>query len=200
MYIKYSKMEIATKQSQRFKKRDQTLSGIYSRMLVTRNIMLPINMIGKNIKQTLETSISSNYEGKCVAEGFIKKNSSKIVTYSSGTVERGYYVSFVVVFECDVCFPVEGMLIPCIAKNITKAGIRGISAYEIPSPIDVFLARDHHYMSNDFNEIKEGDNFNVRVIGQRFELNDKQISVIAEFVKPRVEKEIPKPKLVIENG
>jgi DNA-directed RNA polymerase subunit E'/Rpb7 len=201
MSIKYSKMEIATKQPQKFKKREQKLSSIYSRMLVTRNIMLPINAIGKNIKQTLEDAISMNYEGKCVAEGFIKKQSSKIVTYSSGTVERGFYVSFHVVFECDVCFPVEGMLIHCIAKNITKAGVRAISADEVPSPIDVFLARDHHYMSNDFNEIKEGDDFNVRVIGQRFELNDKQISVIAEFVKPRVEKEIPKtkPKLVIEN-
>jgi len=205
MCIKYIKMDIGIKQPQKFKKREQKLSSIYSRTLVTRNIMLPINVIGKNIKQTLEDTISMNYEGKCVTEGFIKKQSSKIVSYSCGTIERGFYVSFVVVFECDVCFPVEGMLIHCIAKNITKAGIRAISADEIPSPIDVFLARDHHYISNDFNEIKEGDDFNVRVIGQRFELNDKQISVIAEFVKPRIEKEfikdVPKskPKLVIEN-
>ena len=199
-------MEIATKQPQKLKKKEQRLTSIYSRMLVTRNIMLPINMIGKNIRQTLEESISANYEGKCVAEGFIKQKSSKIVTYSCGTVDRGIYISFEVVFECDVCFPVEGMLIHCIAKNITKAGIRAISADETPSPVDIFLARDHHYMSNEFNDIKEGDDFNVRVIGQRFELNDKQVSVLAEYVKPRVEKdftkitkEMPKPRLVIEN-
>lgn len=200
-------MEFATKQPQKLKKKEQRLTSIYSRMLVSRNIVLPINMIGKNIKERLEESISSNYEGKCVAEGFIKQKSSKIVTYSSGIVERGNNVSFQVVFECDVCFPVEGMLIHCIAKNITKAGIRAISADETPSPVDIFLARDHHYMSNDFNDIKEGDDFNVRVIGQRFELNDKQVSVLAEYIKPRIEKDftkqdkfLSKPRLVIENG
>ena len=36
-------------------------------------------------------------------------------------------------------------------------------------------------MSN-FNSINEGDIFLVRVLGQRFELNDKQISIIGELV------------------
>jgi hypothetical protein len=98
---------------------------------------------------------------------------------------------FETVFECDVCFPVEGMLIPCVAKNITKAGIRCESANEVPSPIIVFIAKDHHYSSSQFNEIKEGDKLNVKVIGQRFELHDKYISIIGELVR---DKEVPRPK------
>jgi hypothetical protein len=41
----------------------------------------------------------------------------------------------------------------------------------------------------------------VRIIGQRFELNDKYISVIAEIIKPKigVEHDEKKPKLVIED-
>jgi hypothetical protein len=90
-----------------------------------------------------------------------------------------------------VCFPVEGTLISCIAKNITKAGIRAESSDEIPSPIVVFIARDHHYNSEQFNEIKEGDKFTARVIGQRFELNDKYISIIAELkVERKIERKI----------
>ena len=67
----------------------------------------------------------------------------------------------------------------------------------------MFLAKDHHFNSTQFAEVKEGDKINVRVIGQRFELNDKYISIIAELVK---EKEVligafqkeKKPKIVIK--
>lgn len=191
----------------RMKKREQVISPIYSRSLLTRSVMLPITSIGKNINETIQTYISANFEGKCIAEGYVKPNSSKIVTLSSGIIERGNQIVFTVVFECNVCFPVEGALIQCIAKNITNAGVRGISADDFPSPVDVFLARDHHYLLSEMNDIKEGDKFVARVIGQRFELNDKQVSVIAELVRPKdkefvkkpAAKEPNKPRIVIED-
>ena len=167
--------------------KDAKLSTIYSRCLITRNIVLPITSIGTNIREIINKKIHDNYEGKCLVEGFIENNSTKIVSHSSGLIQRGTNITFVVVFECNVCFPVEGTLISCIAKNITKAGIRAESSDEIPSPIVVFIARDHHYNSEQFNEIKEGDKFTARVIGQRFELNDKYISIIAEL---KVERKI----------
>ena len=175
------------------KKKELILSSIYSRAIITRNVTLSINVIGKNLKQVIEEYISFNYEGKCIVEGFIKPNSTKIINYSSGTIKRGNYVSFDVVFECELCFPVEGTIIACIAKTNTKAGITAESVDEKPSPIIVFIARDHHYSSSYFNEIQEGDKINIKVIGQRFELNDKYISIIGELMKQH------KPKLVIED-
>ena len=85
---------------------------------------MPITSIGKNLQEVIEENIKTTFEGRCVVEGYIKHNSSKIITYSSGSIQRGNYISFEVVFECDVCFPIEGMTIQCVAKNITKAGIR----------------------------------------------------------------------------
>jgi DNA-directed RNA polymerase subunit E'/Rpb7 len=171
--------------------KDGKLSTIYSRCLITRNIVLPITSIGTNIREIINKKIHDNYEGKCLVEGFIEKNSTKIVSHSSGLIQRGTNITFVVVFECNVCFPVEGTLISCIAKNITKAGIRAESSDEMPSPIVVFIARDHHYNSEQFNEIKEGDKFTARVIGQRFELNDKYVSIIAELkVERKIERKI----------
>jgi len=198
-------MEPVTKQLHQKKKRDNRIQSVYSRCLLTRKIILPITTIGKNLNETIEESIKTNFEGKCVVEGYIKLNSSKIITYSSGIVIRGNLISFEVVFECDVCFPVEGMLISCIAKNITKAGVRAESANDVPSPIVVFIAKDHHYSVQQFNEIKEGDKISIRVIGQRFELNDKYISIIGELVKEKPEfishksKPVYKPRLVIED-
>lgn len=191
-----------------YKKKEIKYSGIYSRSLITRSVVLPIVTIGKNIKETIEKCIAINFEGKCIVEGFVKPDSSKIVTYSSGVVQ-GTNIKFEVVFECQICCPVEGMLIPCVAKNITKAGIRAESDEEIPSPIIVFIMRDHHYMSKYFSSINENDKIMVRVIGQRFELNDKYVSIIGEAVEPKKDfqtgpksgvKKVTsnKPKLVIE--
>jgi DNA-directed RNA polymerase subunit E'/Rpb7 len=199
-------METFAKHSQQKNKRKENrIQSIYSRCLITRNIVLPITAIGKNIRETIEENIKFKFEGKCLVEGYIKPNSSNIITHSSGLVIRGNLISFEVVFECEVCFPVEGMIISCVAKNITKAGIRAESATDVPSPVVVFIAKDHHYTNNYFSEIKEGDNINVKVIGQRFELNDKYISIIGEVIKPKIDKdympktkETSKPRIVIE--
>jgi DNA-directed RNA polymerase subunit E'/Rpb7 len=186
---------------QKIKRKETKLTTIYSRCLITRNIVLPITNIGKNIKEVIEENIKSNFESKCLVEGFIKPNSAKIITYSSGIIYRGSSVSFEVIFECEVCFPVEGMLVSCVAKNITKAGIRAESSTEVPSPVVVFIAKDHHYNVSHFNDVKEGDKINVRVIGQRFELNDKFVSIIGELVKEKefVPTENKKPRIVIED-
>jgi len=196
-------METITKQPQYKKRRENRIQTVYSRCLINRKIVLPITTIGKNLKETIEENIQATFEGKCVVEGYIKPNSVKIISYSSGTIERGNTILFEVVFECDVCFPVEGMLIPCVAKNITKAGIRAESANDVPSPVVVFIAKDHHYSVPHFADVKEGDKITVRVIGQRFELNDKYVSIIGELVKEKDftqmnTKKPTKPRIVIE--
>ena len=175
--------------------KDSQVRTIYTRTLITRNLKLPITAIGQNLKQTIEETIKSLVEGKCIVEGFVKHNSVEIITYSSGEI-KGDKVLFEAVFYCDVCFPVAGMLLNCIAKNITKAGIKGESADEGISPVVVFIARDHYFANDYFNSIQEGNRFTARVIAQRFELNDKYVSVIAEIVPPK--KQYNKPKLNIE--
>lgn len=170
-----------SKQKKTGKRKDSRLDSIYSKCLITKSIILEMKYIGKQLKGVIEKKIKSNIEGKCIVEGFVKFDSVKIISYSSGVV-TSEKIRFDVAIECEVCSPVEGMLINCVARNITKAGIRADSADESPSPIICFIARDHHSSMSNFNAINEGDTFLVRVLGQRFELNDKQISIIGELV------------------
>ena len=157
------------------------VQGLYNQILITQTVPVHINNIGDNIKETLEKAISSKIEGKCIVDGYIKPNTVDIITFSSGLI-KGEYVIFEVVFQCLVCSPVEGMHIKCIAKNINKAGIRA-EVNEKMSPVVIFIARDHNYTSPMFSQVKENDEIKVRVIGQRFELNDKYISIIAELLE-----------------
>jgi DNA-directed RNA polymerase subunit E'/Rpb7 len=153
--------------------------------------------IDKNLKETITKKIKKEYEGKCIVEGYIQKDSCQILSYSSGLI-KGVNIIYDVVFKCKTCFPIEGMNINCIAINITKsAGIRAEIAGIKPSPAVIFITRDHHYNDDYFSQIKEGDTFSATVIGQRFELNDKFISIIAKLIQPSSEKtHNAKPKFV----
>jgi hypothetical protein len=112
----------------------------------------------------------------------VKPGSIKIINISSGTLQ-GRFIEFEVVFECNICCPVEGMQIKCYAKNITQAGIRAFTSLdEKNSPVIIYVSRDHHSTNEDFNSIREKDAIRIRVIGQRFELNDKQVSIIGELL------------------
>ena len=153
--------------------------GLYMLSIITRKITLPFTSVGSNIRELIEKKLKNDLEGKCSVEGFIRPNSVRIESYSSGTL-KGSNVIFDVIIECLVCSPVEGMKFQVNVVNITKAGLR--CDVGEGSPIDVFIARDHHYNNPKFQEVGVGDKIRISVIGQRYEINDERISVIAEMV------------------
>ena len=167
--------------------------GIFMKNVLTRNISIPFNSIGSNIKLNIKKILEEKLYGKCSKEGYIRKNSINILSYSSGLVQADMVV-FEVMFECLVCSPVEGQIIKCKVVNITRAGIRAVYDKEKPSPITVFIARDHHYNQEQFSKIKEEEDVVIRVIGTRFELNDETISILGEL-KPQKRK--PKVKVTV---
>lgn len=162
---------------------------IYSKSILTKKMTLPIKMVNKMLDETIKKNIVEKYEGKCVVEGYIKKDSYKLISKSSGVIE-GNTINMDIVFECEICHPVEGMTINCVIKNKTKAGIRA-EIDEEPSPVIIFIARDHHNNNQNFIKAQEGDPITVSVVGQRYELNDKYISVIGEL------KNVSQAKLLI---
>ena len=91
---------------------------------------------------------------------------------------------------------------PCSAATPARAQRPSFSAElpETPTPLVVFLARDHHYKNTEyFSSVKENDEINVKIIGQRFELNDVAISVIGEIIHPEKNKKPKrKPKIIID--
>ena len=49
-----------------------------------------------------------------------------------------------------------------MSKNITLAGIRAVS-FDDPSPVVIYVSRDHHNSNNYFNSINEGDIINIKI-------------------------------------
>lgn len=175
--------------------------GVYVRNMISMKVFLKIREVGRNTKGNLERKIVEKTEGKCIPEGYIRPDSVRVLSYSSGVVNLEN-IEFQVVFECLVCNPVEGMHVECVVKTITKAGIHGEVVTEKGYvPLKVFVARDHNYSNKLFGEVKEGAKVKVKIIGKRFELNDPYIVAIASLVDMGKERRAPtnrdKPKIVI---
>ena len=169
--------------------------NIYSNAIISKTCYIPIINVGSNIKDTLKLSLANEIEGKCIVEGYIKPDSVKVISYSNGII-YGVNIRFDVIIECIACCLVEGTHINCIVKNITKAGIRA-EVDETPTPVVIFIARDHNYMSKQFSLIEENQIIKIKVIGQRYELNDKYISIIAELVSEKSKHKSVKSQLSI---
>ena len=151
---------------------------IYIKNILTQKVQIEFKNINSNLEETIENIIKQK-EGICIKEGYVKPNSVKLLSYSSGELYSNY-VDFQVVYECLITNPVESMIINCNVKSITKIGIRAELNAEI-NPFLIFIARDHHYDNENFSKIQVNDIINVKIIGKRFELFDKYISIIGEL-------------------
>jgi DNA-directed RNA polymerase subunit E'/Rpb7 len=169
--------------------------GIYMQNILQRKIQIPFTQVGSNISEIIEAKLIENYSGICIKEGFVKENSIRLLNNSSGTL-NGAFVDFNTNFECLLCKPVEGMKLRAQVKNITKAGLRCEAKGDM-SPFIAFVARDHHFQSKDFASIKVDDEIMIKVIGIRYELNDKYISIIGEFIPNKRPKIVIKKKLKV---
>ena len=168
--------------------------GVYIKSILTKKTILSITEVGSNTKKILEEKITSGVEGKCIAEGFIRPGSVRIISYSSGVVNADN-VEFQTVFECMICHPVEDMKIECTSKTITKAGIHAqVVDMNDVIPVTVFIARDHHNTDKHFNTIKENMDIVVKVIGIRYELNDPYICVIGQLIEKKLV-QVKKPRI-----
>ena len=164
-----------------YKKKITKTTEIYTPAIMNKSFVIPFEKYDKNINNTLLQFVKKQLEGKCLKEGYVKPDSIELIEYSPGSI-IGDKLKFQISLQCLVCYPVEGMIIDCTVKNVTKAGIRAeISKYE-KSPMVIFVARDHHYDSERFSKIAENDIIQVKIIGMRFELNDSYVSVIAELI------------------
>ena len=162
---------------------------VYTQSMLSRKVNLPIVHIGNRLDSHIRAAVKHMCEGRCVEEGYVKVDSVRVVSKSCGVALTNHaHVEFHVVFECMVCYPVEGTEYACYATTITKAGVTAeiypSDSLESSKPLVIYIARDHHYNTSEIDEITKNDRIRVRCLGVRFELNDSFISAIAEYKGP----------------
>ena len=156
--------------------------SIYNKSLLQTKVILSVTEVGRNLQDNLVLKIERKIGGKCIHDGYIQPKSIELVSHSSGNI-LGEYIEFHVVYHCNVCNPPDDMELECVCKTVTKAGVHAqVMDEHGNAPITVFVAREHED-ANAFQDMKEGDVLRVCVLGQRFELNDDCVCVIATLVE-----------------
>lgn len=153
--------------------------GLYTRVLVARRINLAASAVSSEMDDVIVAGLRKRLEGRCGTDGYVKPGSVELQRISAGKAD-GALVEYHAGVTMEVCLPVEGQKIRCVAKDVTKAGVR-CAALVTPSPVVIFVARDHHAQNEAFQKITPGDELVVEVLGQRFELGDEYVAVIARL-------------------
>ena len=146
--------------------------------------------LNNNLTRKIVSKIRSDVEGKCIKNGYVKKGSVKLLKRSLGETLTSQFngaVIYHVEYLVDLCNPLEGASIECQVLNVNKMGALAGMVGSIESPLNILLAKQHHIENAEFEDLKDNDIINIKVLGKRYEFGDSQISIIglleSEYIK-----------------
>jgi DNA-directed RNA polymerase subunit E'/Rpb7 len=154
------------------------MENIYFNNIVKKKIIVNPKHMG-NIDNYIESYLKTNYEGKCIAEGYVKPDTIKIVRRSIGSITGSRFsgdVTYMIEYSAEICNPVIGNIIECKVKNINKLGLLCNNG-----PVTVIVGKKFHDNLEDINKIKEGDSINVEIIAKKIQLNKEEIQVVGKI-------------------
>lgn len=171
------------------------MDPLFERRELTRNVHVEARFLQRNIEASLLGQLRSKYEGVCVAEGYIQPQTITIVEHSMGRMNliKGG-IDYVVRFQADICLPHPGQTFRVPVTLTSKIGVHAEM-----SPIKVLLPRDLHIGLPEFEEIKEGQTVEFKVVGSRFQQGDEHIVVLGKLEKT-IRPEAPAPVATTEES
>lgn len=144
------------------------------------------------------SKLRRNLEGVCSRYGYIKEGSLEIVKRSAGKLMKQHFngfIQFTVLCKGEVCNPAEDSIIKAKVVNKNALGILAESYIEGSSEpvLDIIVPKKTAGVVSeiDVEDLSIGDEIFVRVIGKRFQLNDKKIAIIGRVVADKEKSDIP---------
>jgi len=154
------------------------MDPLFERRQLTKKVHIHSKFLQQNIQSSILAQLKAMYEGKCIPEGYIHRNSVTIANYSLG---RANYikggVDYDVVFQADICMPHVGQRFKAPVKLRSKVGIHA----ETP-PIKVLIPRDLHLGNEEFESVKVDEDVEFEVIGAQFKQEDQTIVVVGKLL------------------
>lgn len=147
-----------------------------------------------DFSDNLLRKLQNSLEGICTRHGYIKPSSLEIVRRSAGQFVKQHFnghLRFDVVCRAEVCNPPINTIVEAIIKNKNELGIHAESSLhmgdnDVPV-LDIIIPKRAAGIQSeiDLTEFDVGDRIFVEVLGKRFQLNDRKISIIGRAVKDK---------------
>lgn len=145
-----------------------------------------------NMDELIRERLQKSLEGVCSRFGYIRPGSIDIVRRSMGCLMKAHFnghIRYDVVCKAEVCNPARGMVFKVTVRNKNELGILAeghivMDGNRMPV-LDVLIPRRSAGITSDIDldEVNTGDEIHVEVLGKRYQLLDKKISIIARAIK-----------------
>ena len=139
-------------------------------------------------QERLEDKLKKNFEGICTKHGFIKPGSIEIIKKSPGTFIKEYfngYIKFEIQCRAETCNPVQGSIVSAVIKNKNQLGILAESSMDDLPILDIIVPIKTAGIISQINvdTLQIGDTISVEVMGKKFQMSDRKISVIGRVIQ-----------------
>lgn len=163
---------------------DKGMNAIFTRVLLTEKVKLEPVFLTKAYRDEVLNRLKLKVEGICTKHGFIRPDSIELHKVCIGRVEiigLNGNTTYDVQFWADVCNPLLGSVIRCKVSNVNKFGILA----EAEGVVEAIVAKNsvNIHSEVELDKIRIGDDILVEVLGKKYELNDKKISIIGKAVQ-----------------
>jgi DNA-directed RNA polymerase subunit E'/Rpb7 len=154
------------------------MDPLFERRALTKKVHIHAKFLQRNIQASLMAQLKMQYQGRCLTEGYIHKDS---ITITNSSVGRANYirggVDYDVGFQADVCMPHIGQRFK--APIVLKSKI-GLHAEVIP--IKVLIPRDLHIGNESFEAVNVAQEIEFEVVGTQFKQGDEEIIVVGKLL------------------
>jgi DNA-directed RNA polymerase subunit E'/Rpb7 len=162
------------------------MESLFERRELTKKVHIHARFIQKNIQASLLSQLKVKFQGRCLAEGYMQRDSITILAYSIGRLNylRGG-ADYDVTFQADICMPHVGQVFKAPASLRSKIGIHA----EL-EPMRILIPRDLHIGNELFEKVEVNDEIEFEVVGTQFKQGDEDIIVVGKLLGQTVEPEI----------
>ena len=169
-------------------------SGLtFTRSLVRDMVLVKPQFLGANYRDVILEQLRSKHEGGCSRHGYILAGSIAMHRVSLGHVEAATLngdVRYEVQYYASICNPAVGCRMAARVINMNKFGLLAHSGVQAPDGtfvpvVETIVTRNVTGIASevDLDAIKLGDTIFVEILGKKFELRDRKISVIGRAVR-----------------
>ena len=155
-------------------------SVIFHPSTIQVKVSLNAQEMTKDIDAVLTRKIKSIVGDKCYKQGYIKKESVRIIKRSLGSIVSSHFsgnLIYNVVAEVSICSLHVNDIVECQVIGKNKMGILARNG-----PLIVALSKLHHETVEEFEKVEKNDSIKVQVLCSKFELHDVEISVVGRMV------------------
>lgn len=133
-----------------------------------------------DIDSYIINQVKTKIGDKCIDIGYVDKESVNIISRSIGKINTSHFngeIYYDIRVEANVCKPSEGQQLKCKVVGKNKIGL-----FALAGPLQIVIASVHYNDTSFFDKINKDDEIIVKIVSYKYQLNDDNIKVIAEFV------------------